>query len=183
MEGVGAGFHLDAEDAAGGVAEFRVDGILLEVDFLDGIHGRGVAGLLGCHGGSAIEDDVVLGIGVAADIKLGGGPMVEGALLCGGANDGGGVEADEQEGIAVDDGQVIGHLGVDGESHGGGIELDGYGGGLDGDLLIGAADAEGGVDGDVAARLHEYVFLDEGLEAGELHFDGVVAGEDEVKRY
>jgi len=164
------------------VAEFGVDGVLLEVDFADGVHGGRVGGLLAGHGGGAVENDVVAGGGIAADVELGGGPVVEGALFGGGPDHDGGVEGGEEEGVAVDDGQVVGHLGIDGQAHGGGIELDGDGGGLDGDGLLGGAGLEAGVDSDVGAGLDEDVLGDELGEAGHFDANRVGTGDDEVEQ-
>ena len=182
FEIVGAGLHGDAEGAAGGVAEFGVNGILLEVDFAHRVHGGRIGRLLAGHGRGAIENDVVLVGGAAADVELGGGPMVERALFGGGTDDHGGVERGQQEGVAMDDGQVVGHLGIDGQAHGGVVELHGGSGSFDGDGFGGGTGLETGVDGDVGAGLDGDVLLDELVEAGVFDGHGISTGNDEVEK-
>jgi hypothetical protein len=182
VELVGSGFHLEAEHAACAVAEFGVHGVLREVDLLDGVHGGRVAGLLGGHRGGAVQNDVVLGAGAAADIELRGGPVVEGVLFGGGADDYGGIERGEEERVAVDQREVVGHLRVERERHGRSVELDGHGGVLDRDCVADGTDFELGVDSNVAAGLHEDVFLDVGPESGKVDLDPVGTGNDEVEQ-
>ena len=107
--------------------------------------------------------------------------MVERALFGAGSNDGCGIQTDEKEGIAVDDGQTVRHSCIDSETHAGGVELHAHRRRLYGDLLVGVADREGGIDADVSARLHQNVFLDEGFEPDQLDFYGVFSGLNEVE--
>src|SRR5204863_7858670 len=59
------------------------DAVLLDTDFLHRVHGGRIAVLLRGHRRRAVENDVVLIIGVAADIELRRGPVMERALLGG----------------------------------------------------------------------------------------------------
>ena len=123
MEAVGARLHLHAEHAAGAVAELGVHGILLEVDLLHGVHGRRIAGFLRHHGWRAVQHDVVLRAGAAAHVQLRSRPVMKRILLRGGADHHRGIQGGEQERIAVDDRQLVGHLGVERQPHGRGVEL------------------------------------------------------------
>ena len=176
------GLHGDGEYAAGGVAELGVNGILLEVDFRDCVHGGRIGRLLAGHGGGAIENNVVFGGGATADVELAGGPVMEGALFGGGSNDDGGIERGEEEGVAVDDGQVVGHLRIDGQAHAGSIELERDGGGFHRDRFLGGACLQGSVDRNVGAGLDEDFFGDELGEADHFDGDGVGSGGDKVEQ-
>ena len=115
MQLVGAGFHLHGQHAACAVSELGVHAVLLDVDLLHGVHRRRVAVLLRRHRRRAVEDNVILVVGVATHVELRSRPMVERALLGGGASHCGGVERHQQVRIAVQDRQRVRHLRIHGQ--------------------------------------------------------------------
>jgi hypothetical protein len=103
-------------------------------------------------------------------------------LLGGGADHHSRSEGREQERIAVDDRQRVGHLSIERQPHGGGIKLHGDRRCFHGDRFIGIADFRPRVDSDIAAGLHEHVLLHEGAKARQFHGDGIRARQHQIEQ-
>ena len=147
------------------MAELGVHGILLQVDLLHGVHGRRIAGFLRHHGWRPVQHNIVLRAGAAAHVQLRSRPVMKRILLGGGADHHRGIQGSEQERIAVDDRQRVGHLGIERQPHGRGIELHRDRRCFHGNRFIGIADFQPRIDGDIAAGLHQHVLLHKSAEA------------------
>jgi len=183
VEIAAAGLDDDVGEAAGGAAVLGVGGAGLDLELLDGVDGREDGGA---------EAVVVFGVVEALDEEgvpvVGGADAVDGDVgdaAAGGAGEAGGVAIKGRHGAGGerDEGGEVarvqrqlgdGARGADvAERRGFALELDR--GGLDGDLLAGAADFELEVGGEALVHFDADV-EDGGFEAGDRDAELVVTG-------
>src|SRR5262249_118699 len=183
MPVVASALHLHGDDPARRVPEFRVGGVLLYIQLRHGVHGWNVVGLGTPGVWRAVDQNIVLELRAAADIKPRASPVMERTLLAGrGGESHLRIEGEQKEWVAVNDGKRVRHFRIEGRFHRRLVDLNRTQR-LDYANRFGQlSDFEPGVDRHVRSRLHQDIFLDEAAKTLHLHAERIGPGADEVEQ-